>query len=167
MPESGYNQFCPVAMAAEILALDGPFFLVRELLASSTRFNDLRRGVPRMSPALLSKRLKGLEGSRDRHTLPGVRGAGFFEYQLTDAGRDLQKVIEAVGIWGQGGWKPKRHSEKLGSSAADVGHSPQDRSKTDASPSDHNPDHLQRSRKIASKLVAYCAARPGSRPMFC
>ena len=63
MSESSYNQFCPVAMAAEILGSRWTLVLLRELLARSTRFNELRRGVPRMSPALLSKRLKELEAA--------------------------------------------------------------------------------------------------------
>ena len=61
MLSSSYNQFCPVAMASEILGSRWTIVLLRELCAGSTRFNDLRRGVPRMSPALLSKRLKELE----------------------------------------------------------------------------------------------------------
>jgi DNA-binding HxlR family transcriptional regulator len=61
MAEGSYNQFCPVAMAAEILCTRWTIVLLRELVAGSTRFNELRRGVPRMSPALLSKRLKDLE----------------------------------------------------------------------------------------------------------
>ena len=61
MTQGSYNQFCPVAMAAEILCTRWTVVLLRELVAGSTRFNDLRRGVPRMSPALLSKRLKDLE----------------------------------------------------------------------------------------------------------
>ena len=61
MADSSYNQFCPVAMAAEILGTRWTLVLLRELVAGSTRFNDLRRGLPRMSPALLSKRLKDLE----------------------------------------------------------------------------------------------------------
>jgi len=61
MAEGSYNQFCPVAMAAEILCTRWTVVLLRELVAGSTRFNELRRGVPRMSPALLSKRLKDLE----------------------------------------------------------------------------------------------------------
>ncbi len=101
MPDSGYNQFCPVAMAAEILGSRWTLLLLRELIAGSTRFNDLRRGVPRMSPALLSKRLKDLEtaGIVTRRKTSG--GTDVHEYQLTDAGKDLQKVVEAVGIWGQ------------------------------------------------------------------
>ncbi len=98
---SGYKQFCPVAMAAEILCTRWTIVLLRELIAGSTRFNDLRRGVPRMSPALLSQRLKELEtaGIIERIELPRAKGA--HEYRLTETGRDLQPVIEAIGIWGQ------------------------------------------------------------------
>jgi DNA-binding HxlR family transcriptional regulator len=100
MPESGYNQFCPVAMAAEVLGSRWTLVLLRELLAGSTRFNDLRRGVPRMSPALLSKRLKDLETAGILTRCKTSAGTEVYEYQLTRAGRDLQKVVEAVGIWG-------------------------------------------------------------------
>ena len=101
MTDGGYNQFCPVAMAAEILGSRWTLVLLRELLAGSTRFNELRRGVPRMSPALLSKRLKDLEaaGIVTRSRVAGE--PDLLEYCLTDAGRDLKPVIESVGIWGQ------------------------------------------------------------------
>lgn len=101
MSEGSYNQFCPVAMAAEILCSRWTLLLLRELVAGSTRFNELRRGVPRMSPALMSKRLKDLEmaGVVSRSRVPGEPGV--FEYHLTDAGRDLRPVIEAMGTWGQ------------------------------------------------------------------
>ena len=56
-----YGQFCPVAMAAEVVCSRWTALVVRELLCGTTRFNDLRRGVPLMSPSLLSKRLKELE----------------------------------------------------------------------------------------------------------
>jgi DNA-binding HxlR family transcriptional regulator len=101
MTESSYQQFCPVAMAAEILGARWTILVVRELVAGSTRFNELRRGVPRMSPALLSKRLKDLEtaGIVMRARVTGE--PDLFEYRLTEAGWGLKPVIEAVGIWGQ------------------------------------------------------------------
>ncbi len=101
MSEGSYNQFCPVAMAAEVLCSRWTLVLLRELVAGTTRFNELRRGLPRMSPALLSKRLKDLEtaGIVSRSKVP--RQPGVFEYRLTDAGRDLKPVVEAVGVWGQ------------------------------------------------------------------
>ena len=51
---SGYGQFCPVAKAMELLDERWTLLVVRELLLGSRHFNDLRRGVPKMSPALLS-----------------------------------------------------------------------------------------------------------------
>jgi DNA-binding HxlR family transcriptional regulator len=99
--QPGYKQFCPLAMAAEILCSRWTMVLLRELIAGSTRFNDLRRGVPKMSPTLLSQRLKELEGAGiiERRELKSERGV--FEYQLTEAGKDLRPVVESMGFWGQ------------------------------------------------------------------
>jgi DNA-binding HxlR family transcriptional regulator len=94
-----YGQFCPMAKAAEIVAERWTLLLIRELLAGSTRFNDLRRGVPLMSPALLSQRLQQLEreGVIERRTNPGRQVR---EYRLTDAGRALAPVVRHLGDWG-------------------------------------------------------------------
>jgi DNA-binding HxlR family transcriptional regulator len=100
METQSYGQFCPVAMAAEILCNRWTMVVVRELVVGSTRFNELRKGVPRMSPALLSKRLKELEEAGVIEHVPSAE-PGIYEYRLTEAGRDLRAVVEAVGIWGQ------------------------------------------------------------------
>lgn len=101
MPQPGYKQFCPLAMAAEVLCTRWTMVLMREFIAGSTRFNDLRRGVPKMSPTLLSQRLKDLveAGIVVRKPVPSERGV--FEYHLTEAGRDLREVVIAMGMWGQ------------------------------------------------------------------
>ena len=101
MSHAGYKQFCPLAMAAEVLCTRWTMVLMRELVAGSTRFNDLRRGVPKMSPTLLSQRLKELEraGIVTRRAIPSETGV--YEYRLTDAGRDIGPVVEAMGTWGQ------------------------------------------------------------------
>ena len=101
MTTGSYKQFCPVAMAAEILCTRWTVVLLRELIAGSTRFNDLRRGVPRMSPALLSQRLKDLEAAGILARISSASDRGAFEYQLTAAGRELRPIVEAFGIWGQ------------------------------------------------------------------
>lgn len=101
MAEKGYGQFCPVAMAAEVLSTRWTLILLRELLSGSTRFNELRRGVPRMSPALLSQRLKELESAGIVARAPAFEQPGVQEYTLTEAGRELWPVVEAVGTWGQ------------------------------------------------------------------
>jgi DNA-binding HxlR family transcriptional regulator len=95
-----YGQFCPVAMAAEIFCSRWTVLVVRELLAGSTRFNDLRRGVPRMSPALLSKRLKELEEGGVVRVVPTGQ-PGVNEYRLTRAGEELRPLVMGLGTWGQ------------------------------------------------------------------
>ena len=95
-----YGQFCPVAMAAEVVCSRWTALIVREMLCGSTRFNDLRRGVPLMSPTLLSKRLKELEHAGVIMAVPTGQ-AGVFDYKLTEAGEDLRPVVMALGIWGQ------------------------------------------------------------------
>lgn len=93
---SGYGQFCPVAKAMELLDERWTVLVVRELLAGSTHFNDLRRGVPRMSPTLLSKRLQTLTraGVVERSEVDGRT-----IYTLTECGRELVGVVEALGAW--------------------------------------------------------------------
>jgi DNA-binding HxlR family transcriptional regulator len=88
-----YGQFCPVAMAAEVLTERWTPLVVRELLCGSTRFNDLRRGVPLMSPSLLSKWLETL-------CRVGVVARAGGEYRLTPAGEELRPIIELMGLWG-------------------------------------------------------------------
>jgi DNA-binding HxlR family transcriptional regulator len=101
MTIGSYRQFCPVAMAAEILCTRWTVVLLREFIAGSTRFNELRRGVPRMSPALLSQRLKELEVAGIIARVSSDSDRGVFEYRLTAAGRELGPIVEAFGIWGQ------------------------------------------------------------------
>lgn len=92
-----YGQFCPVAKAMELLDERWTMLLVRELLLGSERFNDLRRGLPRMSPALLSRRLRQLEAAG---VVVRQERDGEVRYRLTQAGAELRPVVEALGAWG-------------------------------------------------------------------
>ena len=86
-------------MASEVLCSRWTTLVVRELLCGSTRFNDLRRGLPKMSPALLSKRLKELQ--RAGVITVSRKSNGTAEYRLSTAGEELRPVIEGLGIWAQ------------------------------------------------------------------
>src|SRR5437764_12381049 len=88
-------------MAAAIVCTRWTVVLLRELLAGSTRFNDLRRGVPRMSPALLSQRLKELEAANVISRTASPTEPGVFADQLTEAGRELEPLVQDFGICGQ------------------------------------------------------------------
>ena len=111
MTQPGYKQFCPLAMAAELLCTRWTMVLLRELVAGTTRFNELRRGVPKMSPTLLSQRLRDLEAAGIVERLALKSEKGVFEYHLTESGRDLRPVVEIMGFWGQK-WVEARQSLK-------------------------------------------------------
>lgn len=98
--QGSYGQYCPVAMAAEIFCSRWTALVLRELLCGSTRFNDIRRGLPRMSPTLLSKRLKELTEA-GVITANRANKSGGVEYRLTSAGEDLREIVMSLGIWGQ------------------------------------------------------------------
>jgi DNA-binding HxlR family transcriptional regulator len=95
----GYGQFCPVALGAEIFAERWTPLILRELLLGSSRFSELRHGLPRISRNLLTQRLASLEraGLITRQPRPSGRG---FDYCLTSAGEELRPVVIALGTWG-------------------------------------------------------------------
>ncbi|MDH3286274.1 MAG: helix-turn-helix transcriptional regulator [Betaproteobacteria bacterium] len=94
-----YGQYYPVAKALEVLGERWAMLVVRELLCGSTRFSELQRGLPNISPSMLSKRLSELEaaGLIMRKRIPGQRG---WEYFLSEAGGELGEVVQKLGVWG-------------------------------------------------------------------
>ncbi|MDH5473661.1 MAG: helix-turn-helix transcriptional regulator [Gammaproteobacteria bacterium] len=96
-----YGQFCPLAQAAQLLCERWTLIIVREFIAGSTRFNELRKGVPLMSPTLLSNRLKQLEKAGViRRQQYGNNSRDSRAYELTEAGHELRPVVELLGAWG-------------------------------------------------------------------
>ena len=92
-----YGQFCPLAQATQLLCERWTLIVIREFIAGSTRFSELQKGVPLMSPTLLSTRLKQL-ASAGVIEAAGCKGSR--SYHLTTAGRELRPVIELLGAWG-------------------------------------------------------------------
>lgn len=95
-----YGQFCPVAKASELFCERWTPLILRSLAMGASRFSDLQRGVPLMSPSLLSKRLKQLEaeGILERRKTPN---GGAWTYHLSEAGTEFLPLVEALGVWGQ------------------------------------------------------------------
>jgi DNA-binding HxlR family transcriptional regulator len=93
-----YGQYCPIAVAAELLADRWTLLIVRELMVGSHRFNEIERGLPRISRSLLAGRLRQMEraGLVERRPLATGRGSG---YHLTDAGQDLKPIVRELGFW--------------------------------------------------------------------
>jgi DNA-binding HxlR family transcriptional regulator len=95
-----YGSFCPIAKAAEILTERWTLLVLRDMLQGSHTFTDLRRGIPQMSPTLLSRRLQTLEETGLVERRADVRGA-HWEYHPTRAATELQPIILSIGHWGQ------------------------------------------------------------------
>ncbi len=92
-----YGQFCPIAKAMELLDERWTILIVRELLSGSRHFNEIRSGNPKMSSALLAKRLRMLV----RYELVDRREVeNRVIYTLTPAGEELLPIVEAIGVWG-------------------------------------------------------------------
>ena len=99
---SSYHQFCPVAKAMELLDERWTMLIVRELVTGSQHFNELRRGVPRMSPTLLSRRLHQLTraGIVDRHDNSGDVQRATIPW--TDFNQANIKVSAQLNVFGPG-----------------------------------------------------------------
>lgn len=106
---TGYGQFCSVARAHEVLGGRWTLLVVRELLCGSRRFNDIRRGIPRISKTVLSERLADLVHVGAVEKSDGEHGP---EYALTEAGTELASLVGALGTWGQR-WLPRHTHEDL------------------------------------------------------
>lgn len=100
MSYRGYGQYCPLALATEMLGGRWTLLVVSRLLDGCTRFNEIHRGLPQISPSLLSKRLSELRdaGLVDIEPLESGRG---HRYRLTDAGRELAPLVDQLAVWGQ------------------------------------------------------------------
>lgn len=89
-----------MALATEILGERWTILVVLALLDGVNRFNDLQRALPRISATMLSQRLRSLEEAGVLEKRPASSGKGH-EYSLTEAGRDLEGAVMALGHWGQ------------------------------------------------------------------
>lgn len=98
--QRGYGQYCPLALAAELLCERWTVLVVSRLIDGCTRFNDIHRGVPRISATLLAQRLAQLEHSGLVIRQPRAKGRGY-EYRLTEAGQELEPIIMDLAVWGQ------------------------------------------------------------------
>jgi DNA-binding HxlR family transcriptional regulator len=100
---ASYGEFCSFARSLDLLGERWTLLIVRELLCGSSRFRDIRRGIPRISRTMLAARLRDLADSGVI-----VRGSGPNEpaYELTEAGRELAGTLRELGTWGQR-WLPR------------------------------------------------------------
>ncbi len=97
---ASYGQyFCPITRAAEIFATRWTPIIVRNLLLGASTFSEIQQGAPGIPRSLLTERLRQLEGVGVIERRPKPKGRGYV-YELTEQGRELESVCEALGVWG-------------------------------------------------------------------
>ena len=89
-----YAQYCPIVRAVEVLGERWTLLIVREMLTGARRFNEMARGLPGLSRALLARRLRQLEAAGL------VERADDGGYDLTRAGEDLRPLVFGLAEWG-------------------------------------------------------------------
>jgi DNA-binding HxlR family transcriptional regulator len=89
-----YAQYCPIVRAVEVLGERWTILIVRELLNGVRRFNELSRGLPGLSRALLTRRLRQLEAAG---LIVHAADGG---YDPTPAGEELRPVVAGLAEWG-------------------------------------------------------------------
>lgn len=92
-----YAQYCPIVRAVEVLGDRWTLLIVRDMLLGASRFNEIARGLPGLSRALLSRRLRQLQNAGLVVRTDGADGPG---YTLTRAGRDLHPLVHGLADWG-------------------------------------------------------------------
>ena len=93
-----YGEYCPIAVGAEFFADRWTPLVLRELIMGSTQFNQIQRGIPRISRTVLAQRLRQLQhrGIVDKREWGPGRPV---EYRLTEAGADLEPIVMGLGHW--------------------------------------------------------------------
>ena len=118
----GYGQYCPLALAVELLCERWTLLIVSRLIDGCTQFNEIQRGVPRITPAMLTKRLRELveaglvvskpAPARQRAQLSTHRG-----------GREFGPLIENLAVWGQN-WARDMRTRRSRPGVSRVEHAP-------------------------------------------
>jgi DNA-binding HxlR family transcriptional regulator len=92
---------CPVARTARLLGDEWMILIVHDLLSGAKRFGELQNSLGKVSPKTLSDRLKRLESADliSRQAYPEIPPR--VEYQLTEKGRALSEVVEAMRDFGE------------------------------------------------------------------
>jgi DNA-binding HxlR family transcriptional regulator len=109
----GYDQYCPVAHALDLVGDRWALLIVRELMPGPKRYTDLNEHLPGIGTNILATRLRDLEASGIliRRTLPPPAASRV--YELTDYGRGLRSVIKELGLWGARSLGPPTAQETL------------------------------------------------------
>jgi DNA-binding HxlR family transcriptional regulator len=91
---------CPVATIVELIGNKWKLLIIRNLLASKSRFGELKNGIPGISQKVLTDNLRALEsdGLVVRTSYPEIPPR--VEYSLSELGNTLRPLFKNMENWG-------------------------------------------------------------------
>ena len=92
---------CPVETTLTLISSKWKVLILRDLLAGTKRFGELRRSVGNVSQKVLTAQLREMEDSGlvTRTVYPEVPPR--VEYALTELGQSLRPILDAMWNWGE------------------------------------------------------------------
>ena len=110
--------FCPIAATLNLLHEKWTLHIVHAMLLGKKRFNEIGHAMGGVNPRTLRERLRGLEeeGIVQRTVLSTI--PPWVEYELTDKGRALSDVMDAMARWAIDWVKPPAEVREIGTTDA-------------------------------------------------
>jgi DNA-binding HxlR family transcriptional regulator len=109
----GYDQYCPVAHALDLVGERWALLVVRELMHGPKRYTDLTEGLPGIGTNVLASRLRDLEaaGLVTKRMLPPPAASRV--YELTEYGQGLKPALRELALWGARSLGPPTDEDEL------------------------------------------------------
>jgi DNA-binding HxlR family transcriptional regulator len=92
---------CPVACSLDVVGDRWTLLVIRDLVGGKRRYGEFLASAERIPTNILAERLKRLESAGLIASTQYSEHPPRFEYQLTDSGRRLLPVLDALASWGE------------------------------------------------------------------
>lgn len=98
---SEVESICPVVVTLSLIEGKWKTLILRDLLDGKKRFGELQRSVEGISQKVLTSQLRALEANGIVERIAYAEIPPRVEYELTDQGKSLHSIIDAMRIWGE------------------------------------------------------------------
>lgn len=101
MPDKEPLPPCPVETTLLLIGNKWKVLILRDLMDGTKRFGELKRSIGSVSQKVLTQQLRAMESDGLVHREVYAEVPPRVEYTLTDRGRSLEPVIDAMRVWGE------------------------------------------------------------------
>ena len=92
---------CPVETTLTLISDKGKVLILRDLMPGTKRFGELKKSIGTVTQKVLTAQLRQMEASGLLTRTVYAEVPPRVEYTLTDLGRSLRPVLDAMEAWGK------------------------------------------------------------------